>query len=514
MRHDWYPSFALALILAVACCKDGGSNPASDVCAPNPCSQAHRTVCVPAGESYRCDCDAGYELEADGCVMDPEGPCRSAPCTDAHRTVCVEEEDGYRCDCDAGYDLEGDSCVLALDDPCASDPCTEAHRSVCVTEGDGYSCQCDDGYVLEDDVCGPSSGTDPPVSRRLRMVVDPRMMEGRSIDEVGQDMVGYVADLNAIYATTRRIFVFDPAHDIESYVMEDSDFSGTCTPFEPGFSYAAYLTWQRAFGGACDIHGTNESWVISAVNPRIMSREDIGASPENSRDYMAQVVTLAHELGHGHGLEDYYRLRNVVDDTGIEPDLSIGTLGGHSVTSSEAFAHFYWSRRTRVLADPMFDHADEPAFCPLSEAIINFNESDDFLIQCPYGAPQCLWDEVYDDMQVNIEVMSEDGRRLVDCSVRTYIQPAALSGVARPAILAVEGRTDGRGNFRVDLGGHLTHARESLVALFKVACDGYVLGGDAVSIYDFQARHMVPDGGDPDGFHVDDPLRMTLATAP
>jgi len=68
-------------------------------------------------------------------------------------------------------------------------------------------------------------------------------------------------------------------------------------------------------------------------------------------------------------------------------------------------------------------------------------------------------------------------------------------------------------NAILDLRGHLTQARDSLVALFKVACNGYVMGGDAVSIFDLQARHMLSYQGGPDGFHVDDPLRITLAKA-
>ncbi len=43
-----------------------------DPCDDNACPEEHRRICVPLGPGdWRCDCDLGYELDADQCVPDP-----------------------------------------------------------------------------------------------------------------------------------------------------------------------------------------------------------------------------------------------------------------------------------------------------------------------------------------------------------------------------------------------------------------------------------------------------------
>jgi hypothetical protein len=51
----------------------GAAPPPQDPCTPNPCTQAHKTVCTATSATqYTCGCDAGYDLQADGsCTPSP-----------------------------------------------------------------------------------------------------------------------------------------------------------------------------------------------------------------------------------------------------------------------------------------------------------------------------------------------------------------------------------------------------------------------------------------------------------
>jgi hypothetical protein len=91
-------------------------------CDPDPC--VHGACRAVEGEA-RCDCRAGYAgprcaecaagWVADGlhCVPAAGSPCAPNPCTEAHRTVCQPDGTGHVCLCDAGYqDNDGDGACL------------------------------------------------------------------------------------------------------------------------------------------------------------------------------------------------------------------------------------------------------------------------------------------------------------------------------------------------------------------------------------------------------------------
>ena len=136
---------------------DVESDSTSDPCNPNPCTDEHKTVCVPDqadSTAYTCVCDEGYVLDENtvSCILSSNDPCDPNPCTDANKTVCTqdtEDEAGYICTCDEGYHLGNDG-TTCTDDPCDPNPCTEIEgRDACSIDGDDVQCDCNQYY--EDD---------------------------------------------------------------------------------------------------------------------------------------------------------------------------------------------------------------------------------------------------------------------------------------------------------------------------------------------------------------------------
>jgi glycosidase len=144
----------------------------SGPCDPNPCTEAHRSVCALSGESFVCHCDPGTHDEQGVCVVD--SVCVPNPCEAEHRHVCVSDGSGsHRCDCDAGYHDEHGTCVA--DTVCSPNPCMTVHETVCVPDGaGGHRCDCDPGYHDEHGTCvadGPCSPNPCVAANRTRCEV-------------------------------------------------------------------------------------------------------------------------------------------------------------------------------------------------------------------------------------------------------------------------------------------------------------------------------------------------------
>ncbi|XP_049595699.1 matrilin-3-like isoform X4 [Syngnathus scovelli] len=113
------------------------------------CARGHdcQHVCVNSGDSYVCRCALGYVLNAD------QKTCsRSDPCADGHECqhICIDNGDSYICKCHPGYTLNPDkkTCSRIITDPCArGNDC----QQICVNNGNSYYCRCQVGYVLNVD---------------------------------------------------------------------------------------------------------------------------------------------------------------------------------------------------------------------------------------------------------------------------------------------------------------------------------------------------------------------------
>jgi hypothetical protein len=123
---------------------DGAGGCTTDVCLPDPCTDAPFTRCVEGA----CECPVGQHREGAGCAVDET--CDDATC--AGRGMCVVMDGRASCMCDAEYDgARCESCAPGYhddgmggctDDVCLPNPCTTPNRTVC-TAG---SCGCDPGY--------------------------------------------------------------------------------------------------------------------------------------------------------------------------------------------------------------------------------------------------------------------------------------------------------------------------------------------------------------------------------
>ncbi|HZS36116.1 MAG TPA: hypothetical protein VFF06_04790 [Polyangia bacterium] len=137
---------------------DGAGGCTKDPCTPNPCAQAHRTVCsLDMLGAAACGCDAGYHLDAGACVIDDT--CQPASCS-GHGT-CAIVAGRVQCTCATGYTgancgacaggYHSDGAGGCTNDACVPNPCTAPHKTVC-TAG---ACGCDAGY--HDDGAGGCS---------------------------------------------------------------------------------------------------------------------------------------------------------------------------------------------------------------------------------------------------------------------------------------------------------------------------------------------------------------------
>ncbi|XP_061751677.1 matrilin-3-like isoform X5 [Nerophis ophidion] len=114
----------------------------ADACARgNECQH----ICVNNGNSYYCRCQVGYVLN-----VDQKTCSRADACALGHNCqhTCVNSGDSYICRCRAGYILNADQRTCSRVDACAlGHNC----QHICVNSGDSYICKCRTGYILNAD---------------------------------------------------------------------------------------------------------------------------------------------------------------------------------------------------------------------------------------------------------------------------------------------------------------------------------------------------------------------------
>ncbi|XP_019739780.1 matrilin-3 isoform X1 [Hippocampus comes] len=111
------------------------------------CARGHNCqhICVNNGNSYNCQCWAGYVLNADKRTCSRQDACaRGHDC----QHICVNSGDSYVCKCGMGYVLNADQKTCSRADPCAAG---HECQHICIDNGDSYICKCHPGYALNQD---------------------------------------------------------------------------------------------------------------------------------------------------------------------------------------------------------------------------------------------------------------------------------------------------------------------------------------------------------------------------
>ncbi|XP_028649680.1 neurogenic locus protein delta-like [Erpetoichthys calabaricus] len=111
--------------------------------------------CVNVPGTYKCNCSAGYVLEANGfsCVAQSESVCNT-PANNCEQ-LCYESNGGFSCACKQDFTLNSDNrtCNKIVYDPCNPTRCEQN----CTTVGGKPTCFCQPGYMLISDgyTCQP-----------------------------------------------------------------------------------------------------------------------------------------------------------------------------------------------------------------------------------------------------------------------------------------------------------------------------------------------------------------------
>ncbi len=183
----------LMLFLFISCDDSADKKEETNPCLPNPCIGEHQTKCVLENNAAVCNCDDGYNLQNNICVLTQTASCTPNPCTESHKTLCTIENNEVKCNCDEGFHNENNNCVenplcnegyafngtecvvicteesleglngycvdtskICVQGICVTDGCLNMNcpeKSICISrEGVGF-CECEEGYHMSENLC-------------------------------------------------------------------------------------------------------------------------------------------------------------------------------------------------------------------------------------------------------------------------------------------------------------------------------------------------------------------------
>ena len=337
----------------------------------------------------------------------------------------------------------------------------------------------------------------------IRFSLDPAFLQTQTLDEIKQNLTGYVEDINTIFArSTSRRFVFDPDTGVEFFAAPTT--GGLCLPITGNYGYLIQVRKSNAitsFGGNgfCNVLNTNELVAGSFNWLRIYSRLEIQdqSIPELQQFddyYLRQLHAVVHELGHLHGLGsgEYYSIISS-DPTGVAPNLTVDPFDP---------ANFFFGSRPLLRTDPMFGVLDPTLpsvqtlrFAPFSARLIDQVASGEIFNTCPSPviftscfdiashAPQRL---------VTVQVLDKATQTpIAGCNVQALrFRPNSLG-----SFLISETASDGTGHASFDVSANLANSNFDILVYFKANCGNDFLAGDIITTFDYQAFLFAPGGG-------------------
>ncbi len=365
-----------------------------------------------------------------------------------------------------------------------------------------------------------STGFSQPWVKPLRFALDSAFLTHQSLSEIKTNLTGYVDDINTAFShSTQRRFSFNPETDLT--FKTHAYGVGAGNPLTENYAYKAEILFDSNYvvssGGFYygNILNSNELVFGGMIWLRIYSRQEIAqrslpALSSNDDYYSRQLYPVVHELGHAHGLAlgEYYNLASVKDSSGCFPDLSTKLIDTNN---------YFWKKRPLVINDPMLgyssnsDHEtilEKMKFSPLGAYMINSIASGrinitncSILYSCFYSLsevskPVCI------TMQDSVTL-----KPLSKCSLFVFIPNYYQIGWDT---VIYTGRAD---TVEIDPGAHFGHISDRLIMFCKVHREGYYPGGDAISIFDYDAFKIMPDSGSIGDFRYYGLLKIFLKSS-
>jgi hypothetical protein len=363
-----------------------------------------------------------------------------------------------------------------------------------------------------------SFGFSQPWVKPLRFAVDSAFLAHQSPGEIKTNLAGYVDDINTAFSrSTQRRFSFNPETDLTFKTPPYGNGAGS--PLNENYAFKAEIIFDSngtvSSGGYYygNIHNSNELVFGGMKWLRIYSRQeiDLGSLPALSHgdDYFArQLYPVVHELGHAHGLAlgEYYNLASVNDSSRCLPDLS---------TKLSDPENYFWKRRPLVLNDPMFGYAngsrgktilEKMKFSPLGAYMINSIASGRInTTNCP-TLNFCFYSSSEVSKPVRITMHdSVTSEPLSRCSLFVFIPNSSLK-IQWDTVMY----TDHADTVAIDPGARFGYGSFGLIMFCKVHREGYYPGGDAISIFDYDAFNIMPDSGSIGDFRYPGLLNISL----
>lgn len=277
----------------------------------------------------------------------------------------------------------------------------------------------------------------------------------------------YVAYMNSVLAkNTIRRLVFDPETDIQ-VVPLDSPTIGRDTLNLPQNNFKIVALIRRSeslhentsYGGSSSQLSNGDAAVGTFKWSRVVDPDALPLSaPANDRrtdsaNYADQIRGILHEIAHvfGAGIGEYYSLGVVLDESGVEPVLHIG--------SSSGYDHFWQSRR-KYSNDPLLGPGNNRTlgeflsvmrYSTTTAAVMNGQYRGDD--KTPLTVPSRL-------LSAKVRVVDKDtGAPLSGATVKVWKSDLSLSMATSTPVtqLLVDGVTDNAGTFVFDWGMSISH---------------------------------------------------------
>jgi len=187
----------------------------------------------------------------------------------------------------------------------------------------------------------------------LKFYLDPAL--DTDINFTKRMLVEYVHDMNYILSkNTDRKLEFNPETGIILTKTKPQTDSATPPLPDDGYEVWAHVSlsnyaptgFLRSYGGRGGMDVSGAAVLADLKWAKIHNVPKLVENTRDMEDYWIQINNMIHELEHscGAGIGEYYSLSQVIDTTGVSPQVNINAF---NTTDS------YWASKADFMADPL-----------------------------------------------------------------------------------------------------------------------------------------------------------------